>query len=788
MSPANVDSSELLRSPFIAVRGSVSLPVGVLPASILSVLSNANPNMLVAVMSVAALGHARLRSRAAANVGGRLATVIAAEDLSIQSLNVALLSPSLLAACNKIPDSNGLGADFVVIERVAGVPPSIERVTVVSFLPSTLPSQTESSQIADSAKRALLQRSVAVGDVIAISLDSWLVVTNVAIREALDVREASPCLVPGFVDEGTDVALRAGGQFPEVSVCQRMRIWARSHWSRSLPPWEWGEYVEALEHCVHGRRLTPGPSVVGVVGLMRDVRDVVRCFSVARALFEFDGRLSNQKEFLETLARAELAAEGQDAIVFIHHADRLGVSLVDILEGQVLVEQTDSFLLGERGYVARQSRVVIVVGCENIDDLSANIRGLLSHEVEVEPASEAERRLLLAPVTQSELTRMTLGFARTEVLGLRRSYQEFGGFPAASEAVERFGKGKLTVSAGNVGWDDVGGLEDAKKEISQLVQLPPSNSSSSSSATSRRVGILLHGPPGTGKTLIAKAVAGECGCSFISVKGPELLDMYVGESERNVREVFSRAELAAPCVVFFDEIDALAPARGRGGSDGGGVADRVVSQLLSEIDGAASRRGVFIIAATNRPDLVDSSILRPGRFDKLVYVPTPENRSAQKRVLSALIRKFTLSDDVDIDETLARVPEPPILSGADLYALAAEAWLSAARRKIDELEPAGEEPDPSRGLPQRDVDSCCEDLLDRARHEEQLAGAEVLGQRVCADVESTDAINTGPGRIASSDTPEDQVLVTNRDFLSAASRLKPSLRPEELASYSQLQK
>jgi ribosome biogenesis ATPase len=144
-------------------------------------------------------------------------------------------------------------------------------------------------------------------------------------------------------------------------------------------------------------------------------------------------------------------------------------------------------------------------------------------------------------------------------------------------------------------------------------------------------GVLLYGPPGCGKTLLAKAIAAETAANFISVKGPELLDKYVGESERAVRALFARARASAPCVVFFDELDALAPRRGAGGADGGGggVSERVVNQLLTEMDGLDARRDVFVLAATNRPDIIDPAMLRPGRLEKLVYVPrpAPANRS-----------------------------------------------------------------------------------------------------------------------------------------------------------------
>lgn len=167
----------------------------------------------------------------------------------------------------------------------------------------------------------------------------------------------------------------------------------------------------------------------------------------------------------------------------------------------------------------------------------------------------------------------------------------------------------------NVTWDDVGGLASVKSDILDTIQLPLEHPELFSDGLKKRSGILLYGPPGTGKTLLAKAVATSCSLNFFSVKGPELLNMYIGESEANVRRVFQRARDAKPCVIFFDELDSVAPKRGNQG-DSGGVMDRIVSQLLAELDGmAGSKEGtdVFVIGATNRPDLLDPALLRPGR-------------------------------------------------------------------------------------------------------------------------------------------------------------------------------
>jgi len=234
----------------------------------------------------------------------------------------------------------------------------------------------------------------------------------------------------------------------------------------------------------------------------------------------------------------------------------------------------------------------------------------------------------------------------------------------------------------NVEWDDVGGLETVKISILDTVELPLKHPELFSGGLRRRSGVLLYGPPGTGKTLLAKAVATECAVNFLSVKGPELINMYVGESERQIREVFARARRARPCVVFFDELDSLAPARGRG-SDSGGVMDRVVSQLLAEIDSAQSGSGtddVFIIGATNRPDLLDPALLRPGRLDKLLYVGVASDAVSQLKVIKALTRKFSMDSDVNLGEIAGKCP--PRLTGADLYALCSDAWMVALKRKV----------------------------------------------------------------------------------------------------------
>uniref|UniRef100_A0A673AZV7 Transitional endoplasmic reticulum ATPase-like n=1 Tax=Sphaeramia orbicularis TaxID=375764 RepID=A0A673AZV7_9TELE len=190
-----------------------------------------------------------------------------------------------------------------------------------------------------------------------------------------------------------------------------------------------------------------------------------------------------------------------------------------------------------------------------------------------------------------------------------------------------------------VNWEDIGGLDEVKRELQELVQYPveyPDKFLKFGMTPSR--GVLFYGPPGCGKTLLAKAIANECQANFVSIKGPEMLTMWFGESEANVRDVFDKARQAAPCILFFDELDSIAKSRGGGHSDAGGAADRVINQILTEMDGMSDKKNVFIIGATNRPDIIDSAILRPGRLDQLIYIPLPDKPS-RTAILRANLRK-----------------------------------------------------------------------------------------------------------------------------------------------------
>jgi transitional endoplasmic reticulum ATPase len=227
----------------------------------------------------------------------------------------------------------------------------------------------------------------------------------------------------------------------------------------------------------------------------------------------------------------------------------------------------------------------------------------------------------------------------------------------------------VVVQVPDVKFADIGGLENVKQELKEMIEFPVKYAALfEDMGTVPPKGALLYGPPGCGKTMLAKAIANECSANFISIKGPELLDKYVGESERAVRQVFTRARASAPCVVFFDELDALAPARGTG-ADSGGVSDRVVSALLAELDTCSQQGGplVFVLGATNRPDLLDRSLLRPGRFDRRVYIGPLTTPAAQQQVLSAQLRQIQCHAEVTPEAVQALLP--PVCTGADIRCL-----------------------------------------------------------------------------------------------------------------------
>jgi transitional endoplasmic reticulum ATPase len=245
---------------------------------------------------------------------------------------------------------------------------------------------------------------------------------------------------------------------------------------------------------------------------------------------------------------------------------------------------------------------------------------------------------------------------------------------------------EVFVEVPDIKWEDIGGLSSIKQELQEAVEWPLKyNQIFTYSDATPPKGILLYGPPGTGKTLMAKAAANESEANFISIKGPELLSKWVGESEKGVREIFRKARQAAPCIIFFDEMDAITPARGGSFGDSH-VTERVISQFLTELDGLEILTNVVVIGATNRPDIIDPALLRPGRFDRILYVPPPD-RDSRLQIIKIHTKKKHLAEDVNIDQ-LAENTEG--YTGADIASLSSTAVMLALREHISKYKEPNE--------------------------------------------------------------------------------------------------
>ncbi len=283
-----------------------------------------------------------------------------------------------------------------------------------------------------------------------------------------------------------------------------------------------------------------------------------------------------------------------------------------------------------------------------------------------EAAMAALRRVL----PQIDLESETIPLEILEQLIVKRS-----DFQEALKLIQPSAMREIYIEIPNVKWDDIGDLEQVKRELIDLIEMPLKHPKTFEKiGIDPPKGILLYGPPGCGKTLLAKAIANESEANFISIKGPELLSKWVGESEKAVRKVFRKARQVAPAIIFIDEIDSLFPRRGTGYADSG-VTERVVSQMLTEMDGIQSLKDVVVIGATNRPDLIDPALLRPGRLERLVYVPPPD-KYGRLKILKVLTKKMPMAKDVNLESIAERTEN---YSGADLAAIVREAGLSAIR-------------------------------------------------------------------------------------------------------------
>ena len=409
------------------------------------------------------------------------------------------------------------------------------------------------------------------------------------------------------------------------------------------------------------------------------------------------------------------AGQKAPSIIFFDEIDAIAPKRADV-KGEVEKRVVGQMLALMDGLKSRGQ--VIVIGATNIpDNIDPALRrpGRFDREIEIGiPDLDGRAEILeihtrgmpLADdVDTARLAAMTHGFggadlealAREAGMGALRRLMPITDLASADIPYEQLMAAEVTMhdflsalgeiepsalrevftEIPDVSWDEVGGMEEAKAALREAVEWPLRYPAAFTQAGTRPAkGILLSGPPGGGKTLLARAVAHESGVNFISVKGPELLSKWVGESEKGIREVYKKARQAAPCIVFLDEIDALAPQRGDGG--GNHVTERVVSQLLTELDGIEELRGVVTLATTNRPDILDSALLRPGRFDLQIEIGLPDAAS-RRAILAIHTGRQPLANDVDLDALTARTEN---CMGADLAGICREAGMEAIRRLI----------------------------------------------------------------------------------------------------------
>lgn len=408
----------------------------------------------------------------------------------------------------------------------------------------------------------------------------------------------------------------------------------------------------------------------------------------------------------------EKAREQAPSIIFLDEIDAIASKREEARGDQQVERRVVAQLLALMDGLESRGQV-IVIGATNIPDaLDPALRrpGRFDREIAISPPDKPGRQQILeihtrgmplaADVSLEHLAEITHGFVGADLAALCReaamatlrrvlpslqhgaaalSYDEvlklevsMADFLDALKEIEPSAIREVFTEIPEVSWEDVGGLDQVKQILRETIEWPLKYPELFQQArTTPPKGILISGPPGTGKTLLARAVARQSGANFIAVKGPSLLSKWVGESERGIREIFRKAKLASPCILFFDEIDALAPTRGTDSH----VTERVISQLLMELDGIEELKGVTVLAATNRPDMIDPALLRAGRFDLRVELPLPDE-AARRAILAIHTRGKPLAADVDLDRLAA---ETPGLVGADLEALCRRAVLLAIR-------------------------------------------------------------------------------------------------------------
>ena len=465
--------------------------------------------------------------------------------------------------------------------------------------------------------------------------------------------------------------------------------------------------------------LLHGPPGTGKTLIAKAVANEVDAYFVTLSGPEIMSKYYGESE-KQLREKFEVAEENAPAIIFIDELDSIApkraevtgeverrvvaqlLALMDGLKsrGQVVViaatnlpDQIDP-ALRRGGRFDREIEIGIPDKKGRLEIFQVHTRGVpLSEEVKLEDYANTTHGFVGADIAllvkeaamhalRDELPKINMEEAiPAEILDELKVTRE--DFDEAKKHVEPSAMREVLVEVPDVKWTDMGGLEEVKAELSEAVEWPLRYPEVFLSLqTKPPKGILLFGPPGTGKTLLAKAVANESECNFISVKGPELLSKWVGESEKGVREIFRKARQAAPSIIFFDEVDALVPRRGMymGSSH---VTESVVSQVLTELDGLEELKNVVVLAATNRPDMIDPALMRPGRLDRLIYVPPPDTES-RKKIFDVYLRNADaiLAGDLKISELVAKTDG---YVGADIEALVREAKLGAMREFISAM-------------------------------------------------------------------------------------------------------
>ena len=410
------------------------------------------------------------------------------------------------------------------------------------------------------------------------------------------------------------------------------------------------------------------------------------------------------------------AEEKSPSIIFIDEIDAIAPKR-ETVTGEVERRVVAQLLALMDGLHSR-GRVIVIGATNRPNSLDPALRrpGRFDREIEIKVPNEKGRREVFQIHTRSmpldkkislkEYANITHGFVGADISAvcreaamsaLRRYLPQIdldselidpelleqievtkNDFEEALKEVMPSGIREVFVEIPNVNWDEIGGLEDLKQKLIESVDWPLSHPKIfKRMGINPPRGILLYGPPGCGKTLLARAVATETKANFISIKGPELLSKYVGESEKAIREVFRKAKMAAPCIIFFDEFDSIAPSRGRHTTDSG-VSEKVLSQFLTELDGLEVKKDIIVIAATNRPDILDPALIRPGRIDRILLVPAPDE-DGREQILKIFTKDMPLAANIDLIELNKKLDG---FTGADIETLCREAGMIALRENL----------------------------------------------------------------------------------------------------------